>query len=147
MIISFSGTDGSGKTTIIKEVINILTKTGIKTIYRHEYDYFILKYLFKFAGEERVEHGRKYFVSPNTKKTFRYKLWPYLVLLDAVLLILWLRISKRKTIVILDRFLYDQLVSFEGLNVINKNDRLIRWLYLKAPSPDIKNNFKIKLTN
>jgi len=138
LIISFSGTDGSGKTTIINEVKNILAKTGIKTIYRHEYDYFFLKYLFKFAGKERVENRRKHFLSPTTKKTFRDKLWPYLVLLDAVILILWLRITKRKTIVILDRFLYDQLVSFEGLNVINKNDRLIRWLYLKSPSPDIK---------
>lgn len=138
MIISFSGTDGSGKTTLINEVKNVLSKTGINTIYRHEYNYIILKYFFKIAGEKKIDMRRKHFLSIKTKKTPIDKLWPYFVLIDAIFLILWLRITKRKTVVILDRFLYDQLVSFEGLGVIKKNDRFIRWLYLNAPSPDIK---------
>lgn len=138
MIISFSGTDGSGKTTLIKEVKKTLSQTGIRTIYRHEYNYIFLKYFFKFIGKEKIDIRRKHFLSTETQKTLIDKMWPYFVLIDAIILIFWFRITKRKTVVILDRFLYDQLCSFEGLGVITKDDRFIRWLFLHAPSPDIK---------
>lgn len=134
MILSLSGVDGSGKTTIAKKTRKMLIQTGVEAVYRHEYNYFILRYFFKIVGTKRVEGRRKLFLSTNARKTALDKLWPYLVLIDASLLILWLKLTKRKAVVILDRFLYDQLVSFKGLGVASK---LVEWLYMMAPSPDV----------
>jgi len=106
----------------------------VKATYRHEYNYFILKYFFKIVGKETVEEKRRSLLSTSARKTALDKLWPYLVSIDALLLILWLKLTKRRDVVILDRFLYDQLVSFEGLGVASK---VVEWLYTIAPSPDV----------
>lgn len=138
MIISFSGTDGSGKTTIINEVRDILSKTGIDTVYRHEYDYFLVRFLFRILGKEYVEGRKKRFVVPTARKDLLDRLWPYLVLIDTTLLILWLKLTRRKSVVLLDRFLYDQLVSFEGLGVAREKDTPVRNLFLGGIKPHIR---------
>lgn len=112
----------------------MLIQIGVEAVYRHEYDYFLLRYFFILAGKERFERRRKLFLSTSRRKTALDKLWPYFVYIDALFLILWLKFTKRRAIVILDRFLYDQLISFEGLGVAS---RLVQWLFIVAPSPDI----------
>lgn len=112
----------------------MLIRTGVEVVYRHEYNYFILNYFFKMVGTETVERRRRLFLSTSSRKTALDKLWPYFVLMDALLLILWLKLTKRRAVVILDRFLYDQLVSFKGLGVASK---VVEQLYLMAPRPDV----------
>ncbi|GBF09809.1 hypothetical protein apy_15340, partial [Aeropyrum pernix] len=60
MIVALSGCDGSGKTTLATELSKILRKHGIKVRYRKEFEYFLLKYLFKMLGTRIEKERRKY---------------------------------------------------------------------------------------
>ncbi|RLB04100.1 MAG: hypothetical protein DRG83_05535, partial [Deltaproteobacteria bacterium] len=59
MIITLSGTDGTGKTTVAKALADLLKIAGLKVLYRHEYDYVILKYAFRLIGSRRLDAIRK----------------------------------------------------------------------------------------
>jgi len=133
MIIAFSGNDGTGKTTIIKNIIPIFKELGFKVIYRHEYDYLILKYLFKIFGEKKVEKERKKMLIEQ-KKSITYYLWPLLVWFDLLVSYTYYKIFKKNKIVILDRYPYDHYLSFVKLGYITK---LTEFLYKHFPKADV----------
>jgi thymidylate kinase len=135
MIIAFMGNDGSGKTTLSKNFSRYLKEVGIENEYREEFKYFILSYLFKLF-EKKIKKIRIDFLKRKAKPKIRwyFKLWPFLVLIDQFLFWLYLRIFKRNKIVILDRYVYDFLMSWEWLGYSNW---FVRWLYFRFPRPDI----------
>jgi len=47
MIITFMGNNGTGKTTIAKEMEKRLRVIGIEARYKKEFDHFLLKYAHK----------------------------------------------------------------------------------------------------
>src|ERR671923_820170 len=53
MIIAFMGNDGSGKTTLSWQIHKFFTDLGFETIYRHEDQYGILRFLFKLIRKEK----------------------------------------------------------------------------------------------
>src|SRR5215217_7472574 len=55
MIIAFIGNDGSGKTTIAWQIHKFFTDLGFETIYKHEHEYVILRFLLKLLGRENKE--------------------------------------------------------------------------------------------
>jgi len=67
MIISFSGNDGSGKATIGKSLLDKLASKGLVAIYKHEYDYVFIKYLFKILGENIVNKERGKYVPKHSE--------------------------------------------------------------------------------
>lgn len=144
MIISFSGNDGSGKTTIGKTLIENLKKRGIFITYRHEYDYVFIKYLFKIIGENRVNAERKKYVPAHSeniesvrlkKLSLVQKIWPYVVWLDNVLTILYYKIFYTNKVILLDRYPYDMYLSFEYMG---RGSKLLKWLFLLIPKADVQ---------
>jgi thymidylate kinase len=133
MIIAFMGNDGSGKTTIAKELTNVFKEWGLKVIYKHEYEYSVLKFLFKIIGMDKINQERKKMIIER-KKSWKYYVWPFLVWFDVSLQYLYLKIFRRNAIVILDRYPYDHYLSFDYLGYLTP---LSRWLYLHFPKPDI----------
>jgi hypothetical protein len=55
MIIAFIGNDGSGKTTIAWQIHKFFTDLGFETIYKHEHEYVILRFLLKLLRREKRE--------------------------------------------------------------------------------------------
>jgi len=133
MIVAFIGNDGSGKTTIAKKLVNILRELGLNVTYKHEYDYTIIKSLFKLIGVKKIESERKNMLVKK-KKSWKYYIWPFLVYLDACLSYYYFKFFKKKEMVILDRFFFDHYMSFKYLGNLTK---FSEWLYLHSPKPDI----------
>jgi len=133
MIIALMGNDGSGKTTIAKELVKIFRSLGFEVVCKHEYEYAILKYLFRIVGLDKIESERRSMIIER-RKSWKYCLWPFLVWLDIFLQYLYFKIFKRKAIVVLDRYPYDHYMSFEYLGYTLP---LTKWLYLHFPKPDV----------
>jgi len=134
MIIAFMGNDGSGKTTIAKEFVKIFRDLGFEVIYKHEYEYTILKLLFRIVGMEKIRSEKKKMIVER-EKSWKYYLWPFLVWFDIHCSLVFFRLFKRNTIVILDRSLYDHYLSFRYLGYLTWLSEL---LYTKfSLKPDI----------
>lgn len=127
------GNDGSGKTTIARKLEKIFRELGFEVIYKHEYEYVLLRFLFKLIGKIKVEKARKEMLIEK-RKSWKYYIWPILVWFDTLLQYLYFKIFKRNSIVILDRYPYDHYLSFKYLGYLT---RLTEWLYLHFPKPDV----------
>lgn len=134
MIIAFMGNDGSGKTTISTSVYRVLLSNGLQVYYKPEFEYFLIRYIMNLMGKQR-ENLMESLVSRTTiqNRSFAFKMWPYIVWVDFLFFWLFLKIFKRNKVVILDRYLYDFLMSWEYLGYAND---LLRLLYLNFPMPD-----------
>jgi thymidylate kinase len=133
MIIAFMGNDGSGKTTLSRQIHKFFTGLGFETIYKHEYEYAILRFLFKLVGRKKIEKSRNEMLAQK-KRSVTYTLWPILVWFDLLLQYVYYRIFKRRAVILLDRYPYDQYMSFKYLGVLTK---FTGWLYLHFPKPDM----------
>jgi thymidylate kinase len=133
MIITFIGNDGSGKTTISKEVRKFLISLGFEIIYKYEYEYAVLKLLFKPLGEKNGDSSLNEMLIQR-KRSISYTLWPILVWLDLLVQYVYYRIFKRRSIILLDRYPYDQYLSFKYLYVVMKFNES---LYLHFPKGDM----------
>lgn len=133
MIIALIGNDGSGKTTISKELARLFSDIGFKVHYKHEYDYAILKFLFKAGGKQRIEKARQEMLV-DKKKSKKFRIWPFLVWFDTFLQHVYYSLFKRNSIIILDRYPYDHYISFGYLDALTK---FSEWLYLHFPKPDL----------
>ena len=132
IIISFSGIDGSGKTTLANMLKRHMVKYGICVRYRHEYDYFILKYLFKLFGKKRVNSLRQKMFRGEI--TIIHRIWPLAVYFDYILFYIYTRLMKHRSILIMDRNIIDHYLSFKHLGLMNK---IYEFLYRHAPKPDL----------
>jgi len=133
MIISFIGNDGSGKTTIAKQLKKILEHAGMDVIYEHEYDYAILNFFLKFMNKEKLERS-KIELSKEKKKKLLYYIWPVLVWADRLIHFIYLRLCKRNSIIILDRYIFDHYMSFRYSGHMT---RISKKIYLDFPKPDV----------
>jgi len=128
------GNDGSGKTTIAEELMKIFRELGSEVIYKHEYQYTILKFLFRIIGLEKIDSERNKMLVER-KKSWKYFVWPLLVWFDVFCSLAYFRLFKKKSLVILDRYLYDHYESFKYLGYLTK---FSEWLFKKcSPKPDI----------
>jgi len=141
VIIALSGCDGSGKTTLALTLYETLKACGIKTEYRKEFKYFLLKYILKALDKNKIFRERKKFLRKEKSISkidhLKYKFWPFFVWLDSNLEILYLKLIKRSNIIILDRCIIDHLAGFEYLKYISKNTRNLLIKYSIKPNPII----------
>ncbi len=137
MIIAFMGNDGSGKTTVAKEIKKILEKKGKKVDYRPGFDHVFLDKLLNLWGyltrKDTKEMTKEYLDTGRKQKRFLFKIWPYFIFFECCFVYL-VSIFKRKTIIIFDRYFYDYLISYEDLGYSNF---FIRKMFLSLPKPDV----------
>ena len=162
MIIAFIGNNGTGKTTITKEMEKRLRVIGIDATYKKEFDHFLLQYVHKiyspykgknynpFSGtihdaeetrqlsttgkEGEEENGRGNGIIFKLWTSIRPTVWPVLVWVDCLSEWIFYKITMRNKVILLDRYAYDHFISWEGHGWANK---LLRVLYMHFPKPDL----------
>jgi thymidylate kinase len=68
------------------------------------------------------------------KRSVLYTIWPILVWFDLLIQYVYYSIFKRRSVVLLDRYPYDQYLSFKYLGILTK---FAKWLYFHFPKPDM----------
>lgn len=127
------GNDGSGKTTIAKEIQTFFRNLGFESIYKHEYEYLLLKLIFRVMGSEKLQKSRKEMLVEK-RRSAQYLIWPIFVWFDVLLQYMYFNLFKRNSIIILDRYPFDQYLSFKYLGILT---RVSEWLYLHFPKSDV----------
>lgn len=141
MIIAFMGNDGSGKTTIGKKIYEKFKEIGFDVEYREEFNYFLIKYIFKFVSKSQIEKKRQSFTKNNKKKPFVYNIWPLLIWFDCLIEYIYLKSIKKNKIIITDRYAYDFLMSWTYLGYLNK---IYECMYKLFPRPDMPVIFEVE---
>src|SRR3989339_59794 len=112
MIVAIIGIDGSGKSSVAKKLTEVLSQRGIKAEFNNCFeDYFLFKLPLSLVRGRRVSLGTGFRTS--TQKTLINRVWPYFVLLDQLLLYLYLKVFKRGTVTITDRYAYSYIATWE----------------------------------
>jgi thymidylate kinase len=134
MIIAFMGNDGSGKTALARSVESKLRELTLDVRYYRAFDHRVLGCLLRIIPSKRLDESRKKFLTRRNRKSFVFRVWPYVVFLDCVLTYLELSLLRKREVAILDRYFYDFLMSYEYLGC---SGNLVRRLFLLLPRPDI----------
>ena len=143
MIISFSGLDGSGKTSQIDLAMDHLKKRNVKYRMRHairdSFAYFLLHGIIKKItpkGGERLEEG----IRQDTNKV-KLKLLSAVKKMFLILSIVYFRLrygfyrKHTKKALVCDRYFYDELIQARYLKI---SGRLFDGIYEKLiVKPDI----------
>ena len=122
MIISFSGLDGSGKTTLVKKTGEYLLKQGLKVkelhIVKNSFSYFVLH---KMIGKISKKLQRN--LENNLRRNDKKRLWGVVkkTLLFIYLLYFDLRYGwykgNKKYYLVCDRYFYDELIQLKYLGI------------------------------
>lgn len=136
MIVTISGVDGCGKTTLGKQLATSLKCLGYDVIYRVEFNYFLLGYVKTFVNyiypnKKRYEVFQKKILIEHACPSIVGSIWVYLTFFDLLFEYIYFQIFKRNKIIIMDRCIYDFLVGWQWIGYSN---RFVKWLYLKFPS-------------
>lgn len=141
MIISFSGPDGSGKSTACAKTAARLTNLGYGCEAVYLGDYFILStairmlHLLHGFFKKKPTPGKSNPFLGTDPKPLWTRLWLILSLIDSWLFFVYLRaISLNGKIVLCDRYFYDRLAGFVYHGYAG---RIASYIYLKlTPKPD-----------
>ena len=116
-----------------KLVFEELQHDGFDVEYQRGFEHFLLNIIITLLGG-KIEPMRDTFMTRTITKPSYYRLWPYLVWVDSVLRLVYLKIFKKNKLVIFDRYVLDFLVSWEYFGYGNA---ILRKLFLLIPKPDI----------
>ena len=151
-LICFTGIDGTGKTTLSKELVELLNEKGIKCKYVYaRLNPFILKPFILLGGLvflRRGEISENYFEYSNTKRraiekySFLSRIYQQILLFDYVLQIFFkvkLPLIFGKNIVC-DRYIYDTVITDLSVDMNYSKDKtmcLLDATFRFSPKPDI----------
>ena len=118
MIISFSGLDGSGKSTTSILISKKLKEKKFKVKRVYMGNYFLFGFIPNIA---RFVFSKKYKLNKKTKKPKKLlKLWMLVFFLDSCIYYLYLRIiNLYYDFIVTDRYFLDKLVSLNYLGYSN----------------------------
>jgi len=152
LLICFTGIDGSGKTTLSKELVELLKKKGVKCKYVYgRLNPLILK-PFIFIGDRLFLRGKDisedYLEYSNTKKkvivkySFLSKLYQQILLFDYLLQMFFkvkLPLIFGKNI-ICDRYVYDTVITDLSIDMDYSETEIKKALkkcFYTVPKPDL----------
>lgn len=135
-IIAFSGVDGSGKTTAAKLLVKRLRSYGVKAIYRHEFDYFLLGWIkeviIKSIGDQKRNSLSDYIDVHLEKGTPLQKIIYFLGWIDHFVSQLYFRLKKG--VIVHDRWHYDHIAHIEYKP---RKNAFLKKLYSISPRADV----------
>jgi thymidylate kinase len=146
LLISFSGVDGSGKSTQIENLLSALHAAGLKTTLLAFWDNVVVGVKYREGFVHKVYKSERGIGAPGKPVNRRDKNvrgWHltlarhFLYLLDAIHLCRVVARARKSgaDVVILDRYIYDEL---SNLNLSNPLSRaFVRFVHGFVPRPDI----------
>jgi len=145
MLISFSGVDGSGKSTQIKSLRSALQAAGLRTTLLAFWDNVVVGVKYREGFVHKVYKSERGIGAPGKPVNRRDKNMRgrhltlarhFLYLLDAINLCrLLARARKQADVVILDRYIYDELSNLNLSNPLSRG--FIRAVHRLVPRPDV----------
>lgn len=133
-IIALSGIDGSGKTTISKTVVKVLSQE-VRVSYHHELDFIFLTLIFEIMKRfSRSESARLHkYVTSNYRSNYTLvAIYYFLIWLDSLIVHIFFKL--RRGFVVFDRCTYDYVTAIRYLGYPKS---LIEKLFTYFPRPDI----------
>lgn len=146
MLVSFSGLDGSGKSTQIHHLRQVLERRGMSTDLLAFWDDVVVLSRYREGFVHRVYGSEKGIGAPdrpvnrrdkNVRKWYLSIARHGLYLLDAIHLGFVIRRARRsKTdVIIIDRYIYDELANLPLHNPLTR--MFIRLVDVLVPKPDV----------
>ncbi len=132
MIIAFIGFDGTGKSTIAQNLKNKISKETNKDIkIMHGFRHLFLDII---VNKFKNTHAAKKHTTGSSKKGILSYIWPFIVFIDSFLLYFYYKIKFRNKILILDRYFYDYIPSYQYLDIDKTG--LLAILFKLIPKPN-----------
>ena len=131
MIIAFIGNNGAGKTTVTKNLVSIFTGKGKRAVLLEGASYFLIGFLRKIFPKNNYSGERASAVSG--RPGFWTYLWTYAVFMDSLFACVYLFVASRRSLIVLDRYFYDYIVTFKDLSCLSP---LSEFLFMSLPKPD-----------
>lgn len=152
MIISFSGTSGSGKSTLINEIVKVGIFRNRKILVKKEDSFITLKILKYILGENLFSKYKEEKFFKKRYYDFFYKLfvvssyifYPAIVYIEFLIDYIQYEIIHKKTILFIDKFVYDHIVQFK--NILEIDNAFVEWLFAHFPRPYLSFMIDINLT-
>ncbi len=146
LLITFSGVDGSGKSTQIENLRSALHAAGLKTSLLAFWDNVVVGVKYREGFVHKVyksERGVGAPGKPVNRRDKNMRGWHltlarhFLYLLDAINLRRVIRKAKRSNVdvVILDRYIYDELSNLNLSNTLSRS--FIKCVHWFVPRPDL----------
>lgn len=147
LLISFSGMDGSGKSTQIAGLLETLDAAGVKTTLLAFWDNVVVaaKYREEFVHQVfKSERGIGAPGKPVSRRDKNVRGWHvslvrhFLYLMDAIHLRLVVARERRRSgvqIIVLDRYIYDELVNLNLRNPVSR--AFVRLVHRLVPRPGV----------
>lgn len=145
ILITFSGLDGSGKTTQIEHLCGLLAQLGLSARVLAFWDDVVVfsrhreGFVHQVLGSERGVGAPGKPVQRRDKNVRRWHLTfarHLLYLADALHLRLVLRRARRSArVIVMDRYLYDELANLPLTNLLGR--AVVRFLLALVPRPDV----------
>jgi thymidylate kinase len=145
-LVSFSGLDGSGKSTQIDNLRATLAANGMNTTLLAFWDNVVVGTRYREGFVHKVYKSEKGIGAPdkpvnrqdkNVRRWYLSVARHGLYLLDAIHLRMVLSRARRRgvDVIIMDRYIYDELANLPLGNVLTRAFiRLVQWL---VPTPDV----------
>ena len=146
LLISFSGLDGSGKSTQIENLTRHIHSLGLKTIHLAFWDDVVVGTKYREGFVHKVYKSEKGIGAPgkpvnrrdkNVRKWYLSVARHGLYLLDALHLCEVVARARRgrPDVVIVDRYIYDQLANLPLDNAVSRN--FAKFVHAFVPRPDV----------
>ena len=145
MIISFSGTDGSGKSSTIKILKKKLKKTKIVYFNRYIFLSFFLE-LSKFFYKTKKNKKTKQSIYLKKNNILIFKFWPLIVIFDNLLFYFYIKVlSIIGYNVLCDRYFIDKIVSYNyyGYSNLISNKLYVKFYFYSDKHFYLKSDLKL----
>ena len=139
--ITFSGCDGCGKTTYIKNLVSNFNDCGIKTkvLWHRVGSMFVSKIILKLRRNFNNNSKTNNSLKTNNEKienSFILFIWRQIYYIDMIIYNLKLSYYlHRNYVIISDRYIYDDIIDLESTNIKSRYDRvgykILRWIISK----------------